>query len=149
LGLIPSIIDTVIFMKEGEVSKIYTLETVVKIPKGMRNADLARPTIVVKNFLTGEAEYELYVFGEQTFIVPVRRKKTGYEERLREEVQAIVRNQISDFDIRIEGDRLILYANKEDIPILVKKYNKKLNRFAKRINMNIEISPQSRRESEY
>ncbi|MEM3648923.1 MAG: ATPase, T2SS/T4P/T4SS family, partial [Thermoproteota archaeon] len=149
LGLIPSIIDTVIFMKEGEVSKIYTLETVVKIPKGMRNADLARPTIVVKNFLTGEAEYELYVFGEQTFIVPVRRKKTGYEEKLKEEVQAIVRNQISDFDIRIEGDRLILYANKEDIPILVKKYNKKLNRFAKRINMNIEISPQSRREGEH
>jgi ATPase len=147
LGLIPSIIDTVIFMKEGEVSKIYTLETVVKIPKGMRNADLARPTIIVKNFLTGEVEYELYVFGEQTFIVPVRKKKTGYEEKLKEEVQAIVHNQISDFDIRVEGDRLILYANKEDIPILVKKYNKKLNRFAKRINMNIEISPQSRRET--
>ncbi len=149
LGLIPSIIDTVIFMKEGEVSKIYTLETVVKIPRGMRNADLARPTIVVKNFLTGEPEYELYVFGEQTFIVPVRKKKTGYEERLREEIQAVVRNQISDFDIRIEGDRVILYANKEDIPILVKKFNKKLNRFAKRINMNIEISPRSRRENEY
>jgi ATPase len=149
LGLIPSIIDTVIFMKDGEVSKIYTLETVVKIPKGMKNADLARPTIVVKNFLTGEPEYELYVFGEQTFIVPVRKKKTGYEERLREEIQAVVHNQISDFDIRIEGDRLILYANKEDIPILVKKFNKKLNRFAKRINMNIEISPRSRRENEY
>ncbi|MEM2981402.1 MAG: ATPase, T2SS/T4P/T4SS family [Thermoproteota archaeon] len=149
LGLIPSIIDTVIFMKEGEVSKIYTLETVVKIPKGMRNADLARPTIVVKNFLTGEAEYELYVFGEQTFIVPVRKKKTGHEERLKEEIQAIVRNQMSDFDIKIEGDRLMLYVSKGDIPMLVKKYSKKLNRFAKRIGMNIEITPQNKHEEEY
>jgi len=141
LGLIPSIIDTVIFMKEGEVSQIYTLETVVKIPKGMKNADLARPTIVVKNFLTGEPEYELYVFGEQTFIVPVRKRKTDYEDRLKSEIDAIVRSQISDFDIKIEGDRLMLYVSKEDIPILVKRFSKKLNRFAKRINMNVEIIP--------
>ncbi|MEM2275867.1 MAG: ATPase, T2SS/T4P/T4SS family [Thermoproteota archaeon] len=148
LGLIPSIIDTVIFMKEGEVSKIYTLETVVKIPKGMKNADLARPTIVVKNFLTGEPEYELYVFGEQTFIVPIRKRKTDYEDRLKNEIDAIVRNQISDFDIRIEGDRLMLYVSKEDIPILVKRFSKKLNRFAKRINMNVEIIPRREQERE-
>ncbi|MGQ9596700.1 MAG: ATPase, T2SS/T4P/T4SS family [Thermoproteota archaeon] len=148
LGLIPSIIDTVVFMKDGEISKIYTLETIVKVPKGMRNADLARPTIIVKNFLTGEAEYELYVFGEQTFIVPVRKRKTGYEEKLKEEIQAILRDQISDFDIRIEGDRLILCVSKKDIPILVKKFNKKLNRFARKIDMNIEVSPQDERKGD-
>ncbi|MEM2488199.1 MAG: ATPase, T2SS/T4P/T4SS family, partial [Thermoproteota archaeon] len=141
LGLIPSIIDTVIFMKEGEVSKIYTLETIVKIPKGMKNADLARPTIVVKNFLSGEPEYELYVFGEQTFIVPVRRRKVDYEEKIKEEIEVILRDQVSDFDVRVEGERLMLYVSKEDIPILIKKFSKKLNRFAKRMSMNMEIIP--------
>jgi hypothetical protein len=33
----------------------------------------------------------------------------------------------------------MLYVNKKDIPILVKRFSKKLNRFAKRINMNVEI----------
>ncbi|MGQ9478732.1 MAG: ATPase, T2SS/T4P/T4SS family [Thermoproteota archaeon] len=146
LGLIPSIIDTVIFMRDGEVSKIYTLETVVKIPKGMKNADLARPTIIVKNFLTGEVEYELYVFGEQTFIVPVRREKTRLEDRVKEEIRMILHDQLTDFDVRIEGDKLIIYVDKEDIPVLVKKFNKKLNRYAKRINRNIEINPRGKRE---
>ena len=43
----------------------------------MREEDLARPVILVKDFLTGEVEYEIYVFGEETFVVPVKRGEEG------------------------------------------------------------------------
>jgi ATPase len=73
LGMIPSIIDTVIYMKDGEVKKVYSLSMTVKVPAGMGEEDLSRPVVVVKDFLTGEPEYEIYVFGEETFVVPLRR----------------------------------------------------------------------------
>ncbi len=72
VGLIPSVIDTVIFIKDGNVSKVYELVMKVKVPTGMRDRDLARPVIEVRDFLTGNVEYEIYTFGEQTFVVPIR-----------------------------------------------------------------------------
>ncbi|MGC8573481.1 MAG: ATPase, partial [Caldisphaera sp.] len=74
LGMIPSIIDTVIFINNGSVEKVYELEITVRLPTGLKEAELARPVVEVKNFLTGELEYELYTFGEQTMVIPVRRK---------------------------------------------------------------------------
>ena len=50
LGLIPHIIDTVIFIKNGHVNKILSLKMVVKVPSGMIEADLARPVVDVLDF---------------------------------------------------------------------------------------------------
>ena len=47
LGLIPSIIDTVVFVKNGGIDEILKLEMTVKTPHGMRDADLARPVVEV------------------------------------------------------------------------------------------------------
>uniref|UniRef100_A0A7C2ZQR0 ATPase n=1 Tax=Ignisphaera aggregans TaxID=334771 RepID=A0A7C2ZQR0_9CREN len=73
IGMIPSVIDTVMFIDKGTVAKIYEVSMTVKMPTGLREADLARPVVEVKDFLTGELEYEIYVFGEQTVVVPVKK----------------------------------------------------------------------------
>ena len=75
IGMIPSIIDTTIFIDRGRISKVYELSLTVRLPTGLREADLARPVIEVKDFLTNELEYEIYVFGEQTIVVPVKKVK--------------------------------------------------------------------------
>ena len=74
LGMIPSIIDTVIFMNKGEVSRVLALKTMVKVPHGLQSEDLARPVVVVFDFLTGRPMFEIYTFGERTFVVPVTRE---------------------------------------------------------------------------
>jgi ATPase len=33
--------------------------------------------VQVKNSATGEVEYEIYVFGERTFVVPIKRRNTA------------------------------------------------------------------------
>ncbi|MCX6709715.1 MAG: PINc/VapC family ATPase [Candidatus Woesearchaeota archaeon] len=71
LGVIPQIIDTVIFIKNGAVEKVLSLRMVVKVPSGMTEADLARPIVVVADFETKKVEYELYSYGEETVVVPV------------------------------------------------------------------------------
>ena len=59
LGLVPHIIDTVIYVKEGAINKIYFLKLIVKVPTGMTESDLARPVVEVREFETDELVYEL------------------------------------------------------------------------------------------
>ncbi len=74
LGIIPSIIDTVIHMKHGAIEKVLALRTTVKVPYGLRSEDLARPVVIVYDFLNGKPYFEIYTFGERTFVVPVSRE---------------------------------------------------------------------------
>ncbi|MEX0567882.1 MAG: ATPase, T2SS/T4P/T4SS family [Candidatus Njordarchaeota archaeon] len=74
LGMIPSIIDTVIHMRNGSVEKVLALRTTVKVPYGLKSEDLARPVVVVYDFMTGKPFFEMYTFGERTFVVPVSKE---------------------------------------------------------------------------
>ncbi len=71
LGIVPQVIDTVLFIQGGVVKEVYTLKLTVKTPTGMMAADLARPVIEVKNYLSDELVYELYSFGEQIVVIPL------------------------------------------------------------------------------
>jgi ATPase len=72
LGLVPQVVDTVVFVKNGGIAQVYSLSLTVKIPSGMHDADLARPVIEVRDFSTGRLAYELYAYGEQTVVIPVQ-----------------------------------------------------------------------------
>lgn len=89
LGMIPSIIDTVIFMFKGEVSRVLALKTTVKVPHGLQSEDLARPVVLIYDFITGKPMFEVYTFGERTFVVPVSKEATrelyGAEEEIKRE----------------------------------------------------------------
>jgi len=63
LGMIPHILDTVVFVKAGQISQVYELEFKVKVPTGMTEQDLARPVIEVRNFENHNLEYEIYNYG--------------------------------------------------------------------------------------
>ena len=71
LGVIPQVVDTVIFIDKGQISKVYTLEFTVKVPNGMLEADLARPVIIVSDLISGRTDYEIYTYGEQVVVMPV------------------------------------------------------------------------------
>jgi ATPase len=71
LGVIPQVVDTVIFIDKGEVSKVMVLEFTVKVPHGMTEQDLARPVIMIADFETGKVDYEIYTYGEQVVVMPI------------------------------------------------------------------------------
>lgn len=87
LGLISRVIDTVIFIEDGEVSQVLSLKLLVKVPSGMTESDLSRPVIEVRDFETNQLQYEIYTFGEQTIVVQIaehtrkseRKKQKKYE----------------------------------------------------------------------
>jgi ATPase len=72
LGMVPSILDTVLFIEKGNVGKCLEVSMTVRVPSGMTEEDLARPIVEVKDFSNGELVYEMYTFGEQTVVVPIK-----------------------------------------------------------------------------
>jgi ATPase len=68
MGLIPQILDTIIFVERGKVAKSFTLNLVVRTPHGMAERDLSRPVIEISDLETGQLEYEIYKFGEETVV---------------------------------------------------------------------------------
>lgn len=135
LGMIPSIIDTVIFIEEGEVRKVYELNMTVKLPTGLREAELARPVVEVKDFLTGQLEYEIYTFGEQTIVVPVKGLGiTGLESRLRR----ILHNIVPTAEIRVEGSNVTILVPREDIRSL-KRLRRKLRKLESEYGITISL----------
>ena len=57
------------------MNTVLSLKMEVKVPSGMTEADLARPVVTVHDFETGKLEYELYSYGEETVVVPVKEIK--------------------------------------------------------------------------
>jgi predicted PilT family ATPase len=75
LGMLPSIIDTVIFIESGNVSVVLDLKMTVKVPHGFRDKDLARPVVEVRNYISKELEYEIYSFGQDIVVNPINPSK--------------------------------------------------------------------------
>ncbi|RLF10960.1 MAG: ATPase [Thermoprotei archaeon] len=143
LGMIPSIIDTVIFITNGEVSKVYELETVVKVPYGLKEEDLARPVVVVRDFFTGEPEYELYVFGERTFVVPIKKKVAERRDFTRILIERTIRKYVPDaeFDIVIHDTHAEILIPAEIYNYVLKRCRKRLDRLGKKLGIRISLKP--------
>jgi ATPase len=74
LGQVPSTVDTIVHIEDGRVSKVTSMSLKVKMPTGMSSSqrDLARPVVEVRDFERGVLEYEMFSFGGEKVVVPVR-----------------------------------------------------------------------------
>ncbi|ABL87585.1 ATPase, PilT family [Pyrobaculum islandicum DSM 4184] len=144
LGMIPSIIDTVIFMKDGEVKKIYALSMVVKVPAGMREEDLARPVILVKDFLTDEVEYEIYVFGEETFVVPVKRGgERAPSRKIYSMVVSALKRYVPPGEIKLEerDGLIVIKVPEEYLGVVLSRGVAKLEKLRRKLSLDFRIEP--------
>jgi len=148
LGALPSVIDTVIFIKDGKVKKVLALEMKVKVPEGMRSEDLARPVILVKDYLSGKVEYEIYSFAEQIVVSKIARAKTeeqGIEkiaaEKIREEIAKLV-GVMPKIEF-VNKNKCIVYLPKSKIPALIGRKGKTIDALEKKLGIAIEVKESS------
>ncbi len=134
MGLLPQIVDTILFTEGGEITQVLSLEMTVKVPAGMTESDLARPVIVVRDYESKIAEYEIYTFGEQTVMIPLKKARTHrrrskgrnrYDYR-EDDYYSVSKNYESDFSSKFFDVLDVRMGKKNVIFVLGKKARKGL-----------------------
>lgn len=142
LGIIPSVIDTVIFVKDGKVSKVYELELKVKVPSGMIEQDLARPVIEIRDFEEHTLEYEIYTFGEENVIVPVSKKakKIGIEKLAEEKISDTFRRFDPNVEVEILSENSIkVKVDKQNISSIIGRGGSTIKDLEKTLQVHIDV----------
>jgi len=144
LGIIPQVVDTVIFIDKGEVSKVYDIKFTVKVPHGMVEHDLARPVITIADFENGTIEYEIYTYGEQVVVMPV----TGVEmERpgtwalaAREIEKELLKYTRGTVDVDVASDSsATVFMDEEDMAGVIGKGGKTIDLIEKKLGLHLDI----------
>ena len=149
LGIIPQVVDTVVFIDKGEVSKVYDIKFTVKVPHGMVEQDLARPVITVADFETGSVEYEIYTYGEQVVVMPVSEEGERPATwalavgEIEKEVQKYARGAV---EVEVVSDSsAVVYVAEEDIPNIIGKGGKNIDRIERKLG-GIHLDIRERKE---
>jgi len=141
LGLIPQIIDTIIYINKGQIEKVYYLNLTVKIPHGLKEEDLARPVVEVRDFLTNDLEYEIYTFGEEVMVVPIKkyRLKSGIQRFLEDLLNIEYKRKYNNIYLEVLDDRIIFYIPKELKRKFIRNEKRYLMSIRDKYNLRIEI----------
>ena len=146
LGMVPHIIDTVIFVKEGEVKKVYELGLTVKVPTGMIEADLSRPVVEIMDFESGALEYEIYTFGDENVIIPVKSGGGKETTALKKLAGERIMQEIRKFDPHavveiVSENKAVVKVDNDVIARLIGKSGIMINEIEKRLGVHIDVEP--------
>ncbi|GAB3681554.1 PINc/VapC family ATPase [Salinarchaeum chitinilyticum] len=150
LGMIPQIVDTVVYIEAGEVETVYDVQTEVKVPHGLTEEDLARPVIVVSDFETGEPAYEIYTFNRQVVTVPLTDEEGGpgaataeqgveriAKQEIEREIRSIARGHV---EVQLKGSNdAIVYVEDDDISTVIGKGGGRISEVEDRLGISIDV----------
>ncbi len=145
LGMIPHIIDTILYIKSGRIEKVYTLLLVVRTPTGMQEADLARPVVEVRDFETNAMEYEIYTYGEENVIIPITgAKESSMNALAKKYILSEIRKFDNHADVEIINDnKAVVRVDNEVIPRIIGKEGKTVKQLEEKLGIGIDISPKT------
>jgi ATPase len=160
LGLIPQVVDTVVYIEAGQVEQVYDVTTEVKVPEGLMEEDLARPVILVRDFETGRPEYEIYTFNRQVVTVPLggdegdggpgAPPESGVDRIAKQEVEREIRSVASGHvEVELRGrDRAVVWVEDADISGVIGKGGGRISDIENRLGIDIDVRTFSERDGE-
>ncbi len=147
LGMVPHILDTIIFVRDGSIKKVYELTLTVKVPSGMTEADLARPLVEVRDFESGIIEYEIYTFGDENVVVPVSKlvkggetPESGVRRLAQSKIMDIVRRFDPSAEVNVVSDNKVqVKVSKEAAPRLIGKGGATVSELEEILGVKIDV----------
>ena len=142
LGIIPNVLDTVVFVNSGDIEKVYDLELKVKVPTGMTESDLARPVIEIRNFENNDLEHEIYTFGEENVIVPVQQRdeKVGIEKLAEDKIKDYFQRYDSNAQVDILSNNRVKVSVHEDcIASIIGRGGSNIDEIEKFLKVHIDV----------
>ncbi|MCC7553864.1 MAG: PINc/VapC family ATPase [Methanobacteriaceae archaeon] len=150
LGVIPSVVDTSIYIEDGEIKTVYEVSMTVKVPSGMEEADLARPVIEIRDFETDDLKNEIYTYGEQTIVMDLdligkndsESHKTSVDKIAEEMILRKIKKIIPKSKINVEivsPERANIYINEKYIPKIIGQNGERIADIEKEIGISIGV----------
>ncbi|GHV26775.1 hypothetical protein FACS1894176_07900 [Bacteroidia bacterium] len=148
MGIIPQVLDTVIFIDKGQISEILQLELTAKVPEGMTSEDLSRPVIIVSSFLSKKKIYEIYTFGEQVVVMPIPEEgmaggiagKPGIHSYAKEGIEKKLSSILnSHFIVKMKGNGIELYVPEFVKGKIIGKGGSAINELEKVVGLSITV----------
>jgi ATPase len=159
-GVLPQTIDTIIFVSEGEIVRIYNIDFGMGIPEGMAGENHIRPLITISDYETGGTELQIFKYEGETIVMPLVREKVVSEEKIEKEEEKItwkltereIQREIGRFtegyvDVRIQSDnKAVVYIDDKDVPAAIGKGGKNVAGIVNKLSIGIDIRPRSELE---
>lgn len=158
LGIIPSIVDTNIYIEDGEIKSVYEVKLTVKVPSGMVEADLARPVIEIRDFETGVLKNEIYTYGEQTIVMDVNLAekesktitKSSVDKLAEKQILKRIKKYIPQSKVEVEvisPERANIYINEKYIPKIIGKNGKRIAKIENEIGIGLGVEILDKKET--
>jgi ATPase len=146
LGVIPHVIDTVIYINAGKIEKVFSISLTVKVPHGMQSDDLSRPVVEVRDFATKELEYEIYTFGEENVVIPIKSATIARESVTEKLAKEVLYSKLRNWDpgMRIDfsgSDRITVKVRSDVVPKMIGKKGARIEQIEKELGMKISVEP--------
>ena len=144
LGLIPQVVDTVVYIEAGKIAKVYDVSTTVKVPEGLMEEDLARPVILIEDFETGQPEYEIYTFNRQVVTVPIgeeEKSDSGVDRIAKQEIEREIRS-IAHGHVEVDlrgGNTAVVWVEEGDISSVIGKGGGRISEIENRLGIDIDV----------
>ncbi len=138
LGIIPQVLDTVIFVENGKIKNVLDVNYTVKVPSGMTEEDMARPVIEIKDFYNGRLIYEIYTFGEQVVVVPVKAEN----EKDIKAIISVIDKELEEIPHKIDitsSGKMKLFVPEQYIGELIGKGGRRVKQLEENAGVGIDI----------
>lgn len=170
-SILPQIINTVIYIAQGAIAKIYDLELTVKAPDGMTGDAYIRPVVVVREYSGREPEIEIFRHEGETLVMPIIRKNAeepsaapeapvvaaaaepeenvSWKVAEKEVQREIGRYTSGPVEVRIISDnKAVVYIDDKDVPAAIGKGGKNVSAIVNKLGIGIDIRPRSELEAQ-
>jgi len=164
-GVLPQIVNTIIFVDKGEILKVYDVEFTIKVPEGMAGEMQLRPVTMVRNYETGELAFEIFKYEGETIVISAPSQQATAETSLkiqaeekedensgwkiteREIQREIGRYSDGAVDVRMLSDsKAVVYIDDKDVPAAIGKGGKNIAAIVNKVGIGIDIRPRSEAE---
>jgi len=164
-GVLPQIINTIIFVDRGEITNIYDIGFTIKVPEGMSSEINLRPVTTVSDHETGEIVFEIFKYDGETIVMPVMSPVTSPAQALKapsmpakEEnaqwkiLEKDIQREIGRYtdgyvDVHMLSDtKAVVYIEDKDVPAAIGKGGKNIAAIVNKVGIGIDIRPRSELE---
>jgi ATPase len=167
-GVLPQIVNTIIFVDKGEITNVYDLGFTIKVPEGMSSEINLRPVTTVADYESGELLFEIFKYDSETIVMPVMRplpvaaaplKPPVIQKELEESpswkiLERDIQREIGRYtdgyvDVQMLSDtKALVYIEDKDVPAAIGKGGKNIAGIVNKVGIGIDIRPRSELEKQ-